>query len=425
MRAFLAVVAGLAAAFLVGCSDGSDGTPQDGGTGAHDAGVADAGASKFEILVLDESAPGQYPIAVAVAGERIGVAYFADTGGSPARQLRYVEPGSAPEAVADVDNVFGLSLAFDAEGAPLVAYLGGGSDDSLYWKQSDLALARRGAGGWITEILARESGEVPTGVATSDFGRVVGINPALLVDEAGEIFVAHRDIHGGQFPTDYQHSDIEVVEGRPGAWRRSVAVVGGNCEYGHGGVMSAALADGLPALAWSAQPGSALDNPQDVWFARRDEGGQWTEPKLLKATGSTHAGPVLGWSSETGYGIAVEDRSKGILWYLESANGTSWLPAEPIVGAGTGGWYPSLAFAPNGEPVVAYYVCSNASAATVCNPSEDALVLKRRRGGVWPAREEVVDPEGASWPRLALAGSKAVIAYKDPERTVLKVAVER
>ncbi len=425
MRAFLAVVAGLMAASLAGCSEGSEGTPQDGGTGTHDAGPADSGAPQFELLVLDESAPGEYPIAVAVAGDRVGVAYFADTGGSPARQLRYVEPGSAPEAVADVDNVFGVSLAFDAEGAPLIAHLGGGSDESLYWKQSDLALSRRGASGWATEVLARESGEVQTGIETSDIGKVVGVNPALLVDEAGEIFVAHRDIHGGQFPTDYQHSDIEVVEGRPGAWRRSMAVVGGDSEYGHGGVMSGALADGLPALAWSAQPGSAMDNPQDVWFARRDASGEWTEPKLLKVTGGTRAGPVLAWSSVTGYGIAVEDRSKGILSYLESANGTSWLPAEPIVGAGTGGWYPSLAFAPEGEPVIAYYVCSNASAATVCNPSEDALVLKRRRGGVWPAREEVVDPEGASWPRLALAGSKAVVAYKDPERTVLKVAVEK
>jgi hypothetical protein len=388
-----------------------------------DGGVADGGA--FEVAVLDSEAAGQTPLSIAVAGERIGVAYFAETGGSPSHELRFVEPGSPPQTVAEVDRVYGLSLAFGPDGEPRIAYLGGGDDGSVYWKQSDLALATRSGGVWSSVTLARNGGEAASGFETSDFGVVVGLWPALALTEPGELFVAYRDVHGGQFPTDYQHSDLEVVEGSPGSLRRSVAVLGANTLEGHGGMTSVTLAGGRPALAWSTQPGSQNDTPRGVWFARRGGDGGWGAPEKLAGPSDTRAGPSLSWREGLGFGIAFEDAGSGLLNYLESADGETWAPAEPVHGDGTGGWYPSLAFGPDGEPAIAYYVCSLSAAASECKPEDDALLLKRRRAGMWPARALTVDSGGAWWPRLAWAGARAAIAYKDPGCTVLKLAVQR
>jgi hypothetical protein len=328
-----------------------------------------------------------------------------------------------------VSNVFGVSLAFDEAGDPHVAYLGGGSDESLFWLQSDAALARRTGAGWSTEVLVRTGGEAASGVETSDFGNVVGLWPALVAGPEG-FLLAYRDAHGGQFPTDWGHADIEVVEGRVGAWGApKVAVLGGNTLEGHGAMTGAVLTPDGPALVWSAQPGGPTDTARDLWFARRT-GEAWSEPVKLRAVGDTSWGPSFAWSSASGFGIAYEDRGRGVLSFLASVDGESWLAPEPIFGSGTGGWQPGLAFDPEGEPAIVHYVCSTVSSASVCRAEDDALVVQRRRNGRWPIVPTVVDPEGGRGPRLVFAGGKMVIAYKDlsgegPTPRALKLAVQR
>jgi hypothetical protein len=413
------------------CPPANGGGEADGGgnNGTRDGGGPLPGPS-FDIAVLDANAPGRLFLAVAARGSKIGIAYYVDIGNSRF-EIRYVERGGTPSVVATgLQKVYGLSLALDLNGNPLVAYLGKdaqtASEPQSGWYESDLAVTQGNGSSWTTNIATRLSNEAVSNVVFNDTGTVVGLFPSIAVKPDGSLFIAYRDVHYGQFPTDWKKSDLETVEGAVGSWStRQVAALGGSWE-GAGGLNSAAIgANDEPAVAWSAYAGNAGNgSPVAVYFARRSNGTTWAATKVHNSAG-TNSGPSLAYDARVGYALAYEDQGQGITYYQESVDGQTWKTAEPMYTSPTGGWYPSVAFTADGNPAMAWYDCSVESGVQLCPAADDALVLAVRSEGMWPSNPWLVDDAGAYWPRLTYLGGKAVIAYKDVQAKTIKLAVEK
>jgi hypothetical protein len=434
-RQFLTLCLTLA---LVACKGGDDTPP--------DAGVKPDGGSNtnspFVQLTLEETANELQPLALAVGpGDVVGVAYFFRvTPTSDDYEIRYIQVSggqvSPPEKVATVQRVYGVSLAFDSNGRPAVAYLGGGSDDSVFWKQSDLAVSyRTGTNQWTESIAVRMGNEAVAGNAVSDRGFLVGLNPAIVFNGT-QAFVAYRDGHDGQFPQqDWAGSDLEVAIGGPGSWTVRVVSAGGDDKQAYGGHISMVMANGQPALVHDQVFGSADGTGMNVLFQRRRADGTWTPKLQVQTVANTQRGASLAWDPVLGYGIAVVERADSKLTFSECRGNTAsqctvasdWLAPDPVYQAGSGGWYPSLAIDPKThEPSIAFYICSNAAGANEggCSPNDDELRVTTRVEGNW--REVLVDSEGGWSPKMAfLSTGQRVIAYRAPANGALKLAVER
>jgi hypothetical protein len=423
---------------LAACKDdGEDPTP-DGGP-KNDGGLNPT--SPFTKLTLDGPNEIQ-PLALAVGpGDVIGVAYFFRLGSSDDYEIRYIQVSggqvSQPEKVATVQRVYGLSVAFDSNGRPAVAYLGGGSDESAFWFQSDMAVAfRTGNNQWTESIAVTQSGQAAAGNPVSDLGFLVGLNPALVFNGTQAI-VAYRDGHSGQFPQqDWAGSDLEVATGGTGGWTPTVVAAGGNNKQAYGGHISMVMgANGQPALVHDQVFGSADGTGSNVLFQRRNANGTWTGVLQVQTVGNAQKGASLAWDSVLGYGIAVVERSDNRLTFIECKGNTAtqctvagdWTTPDPVFQAGSGGWYPSLAIDPKThDPSIAFYICSNSPGANEgsCNPNDDELRVTTRIVGNW--REVLVDAEGGITPKMAyLSSGQRVIAYRAPSNGVLKLAVEQ
>lgn len=161
---------------------------------------------------------------------------------------------------------------------------------------------------------------------------------------------------------------------------------------------------------------SADTDGTNVLFQKRSTTGSWTAPAVLLNVSNTQTGATLAWDPAEGDGIAVLDRASNQLSYVNSLNGSAWNAVVPVFGAGSGGWYPSLAMDPvNHEPAIAFYVCSPRGAVneTGCLTDEDRLVVSQRVVGTW--RETLVDTGGGYHPKLGFfASGKRVIVYRRP-----------
>jgi hypothetical protein len=216
---------------------------------------------------------------------------------------------------------------------------------------------------------------------------------------------------------------------------------GGDNKNAYGGHLRMIIGkDNQPAIVHDQMFGTADTNGQNVIFQQRRTDGTWsTAGGTLLAISNTQTGATLAYDPTEGFGIAVVDRGTSQLSYINSANGLAWSAIDPVFGAGSGGWYPSLAMDPiNHEPAIAFYVCSARSSVneTGCNIAEDDLRVTQRIAGNW--REVVVDPGGGYAPQLSFfASGKRVVVYRVPPAIdpanglpvanvgALKIAVER
>lgn len=421
---------------LLACPAPGPNNPDGGNPGGSDGGT-NLGDS-FVRLTLDGSPTPLSPLAMAVGPQdQVGVAYFVRTREATDTQteefeLRFVEwqggQASAPERVVTVNLVYGVALAYDSNGRAAVSYLGGGADQSLEWLQSDLAVSYRQAPGqWVEQIAVRRSNEVLANNPVSDFGVVVGINPAMTFDGT-RAYVAYRDVHGGQYPQqDWAGSDLELAEGGPTSWAIRMVKAGGNDKQAWGGHISMVMAGSQPALVHDQVFGSANGTGQNVFFQRRQADGTWSAQLKVQSVSNTQLGASLAWDSQRGYGIAVLERSNHLLTYTESANGSTWTQPDPVFQQGAGGWYPSLAFHPSEhQPHIAFYVCSLSASANEfsCDSSVDELRLVYRVGNRW--QEQVLDEAGGWSPKLGfLSTGQRAVAYRDPATAAVYLAVER
>jgi hypothetical protein len=423
---------------LTACKGGDD-TPPDGGV-KPDGGSTPNGP--FTRLTLEQTENDLQPLALAVGpGDVVGVAYFFRvTPTSSDYEIRYIQVSggqvSPAEKVATVQRVYGVSVAFDSNGRPAVAYLGGGSDQSAFWFQSDLAVSyRTGTNQWTESIAVTRGDQALAGNAVSDTGFLVGLNPAI-VFSGTQAFVAYRDGHNGQFPQqDWAGSDLEVAVGAPGSWTARVVSAGGNDKQAYGGHISMVMANGQPALVHDQVFGSADGTGSNVLFQRRRADGTWTPKVQVLPVSNTQRGASLAWDPVLGYGIAVVERSDSKLTFSECKGTTAsqctapsdWLAPDPVFQAGSGGWYPSLAIDPKThDPSIAFYLCSNSAGVNEggCSPNDDELRVATRIEGNW--QELLVDSEGGWSPKMAyLSTGQRVIAYRHPVSGALKLAVEQ
>ncbi|RKH39511.1 hypothetical protein [Corallococcus sicarius] len=435
----------LGAALALGCGGGKPANPDAGTNPQTDAGPTE---TPYARLVVD-TGPSELhsisSIAMAVGPEdRIGIAYFVKVNDKDF-ELRYreVKDGvvqQTAEKVATVQRVYGVSLAFSSTGQPALSYLGGGSDQSIFWFQSDLAVSYRSANGtWTENIPVRRGDEVLAGNPVSDTGYLVGINPALTFS-GSQAIVVYRDCHNGQSPQqDWAGSDVELVQGGPTTWQRRVVAAGGNGgeeKPAYGGRLQMVMADGQPALVFDQAFGAADAPGQNVFFQRRNtDGTSWTPPVKVQSVGQTMLGASLAYDATVGFGIAVVDRNTDKLTFTSCA-GTSgtkcaapqdWTLPDPVYQSGSGGWYPSLAFDPaTHDPSIAFQICSLEAGRNEgsCSPSDDALVIATRVEGQW--RETTVDFDGGWSPKLAfLSDGKRVVLYRSGATKALTLAVER
>ncbi len=395
----------------------------------------------FDVVTLDPKTSEPMPLSLSIHDDRVGVAYFVSTdagvpsvdGGTSVMNydLRYIEWAAGQtkpfERVDTVQRVSGVSLDFRANGEPAVAYLGGGSDQSVFWLQSDAVLSRRSGSSWTSEVVTQTGDQANCGSPVSDRGFLVGLNPALVI-EGNTTFLAYRDGHDGQYPQqDWAGSDLEVAVSTGGGWTRGCAAAGGDQKDAYGGHISMTFAEGQPVLVHDRVYGSADNSGQDVLFQRRKPDGSWTTPQSVHPVGNGQSGPSLAYDPVAKYGVAVVERSENKLLYISSEDGAQWSAPDPVFQIGTGGWYPSLAFDPvNHEPAIAFYICAaNAGVAEGnCPADQDELRVAQLIGGTW--REGLVDAEGGYLPKVGfLSSGKRVVAYRDPRSGSLKLAVEQ
>ena len=199
-------------------------------------------------------------------------------------------------------------------------------------------------------------------------------------------------------------------------------------------------ADDQPAIIYDQMYNAGDVNGINVNFQKRSAtSGTWSAPATLLNIANTQTGASLAYDPQEGYGIAVVDRATNELSYVNSLNGTAWSALDPVFGAGSGGWYPSLAMDPvNHEPAIAFYICSPRGSVneTGCTTTDDKLMVTQRVVGTW--RETLVDANGGYHPKIGFfASGKKVIVYRTPPAIdpttgltvtgvgALKIAVER
>ncbi len=450
-----------------GCSpssgaDGGLGGGAGGGTGGAGGG---AEVTPFVVSWLDETARDATTFAMAIdtATDRVGVAYYTPSSsnsmqGVPDFDLKYLEwragVVSAPQTIRFVQRKVGLSVAFNrATGEPMVAYLGGdqgfAAGQSLFWFQSDAALAVRTNGTtWTEQRIATGGAQIPCGNGTSDRGFLVGLWPSIAYDAAGNFLYVYRDGHDGEFPLqDWNASDVEVWSGATPATATTGTCVaaGGDNKQAWGGHLQLVASPTETGLIFDQMFSSADTKGQNVVFQERSPAGNWSAPAAVASISDTQTGASLAWDSAEGFGFAVVDlggNGNRLSYFNRSPVGNpmrKWGAEDPVFGAGSGGWYPSLAMDPvHHEPAIAFYVCSPRASVspTDCLTSEDDLRVSQRISGQW--RETPVDFGGGYAPKLGFlsSGKRVVVSRVPPAKEAgsgatvpnvgaLKIAVER
>lgn len=442
MRIILAVVVVASACTNPPPAGGGGGGGSATGGGAGGGGTGGGGtAPHWTYYELDPTAAALdgHALAIDPTDQRIGVAYFADTDGGSEREVRYVDwrngTVSPPESWRTVHKLFGISLAYQPTGEPAVAYLGGGSDTSLAWTESDVEVAYRSNGNWTKSVPFTMSGQIamaPCNTNVDTTGFVVGLWPALaIVPVTGRTYLAFRDVHNGaNIQGDWGGSDLKLAEGVYPNWSGTcIAPADTGTKAGVGNHNAIAVGAGdQPVIAFDLDNDGALAG--DVYLTTRQPGGTWSAPIYVFGTSNAGSGPAVAWDADGGYGVAVGDKTTNIVSYRHSKDLTFWDSTEMVYGSGSGGWNASLAFDPNfGEPAVAFYTCSDAANQAEGHCPNAQLLLTQKVAGVWSHPLKIDDVGAAAAqsvvPRLAfLSSGKRVVVYPVPPSGHLRLAIE-
>jgi len=378
--------------------------------------------------------------------------------------------GFGAERVQTVQRFFGVSVAYQANGDPAVAYLGGPTDTAVtaFWYQNDAAIAYRSGGVWAEQVAAANSSppfSSPTS-APSDNGTVVGFFPALTF-EGNNAVLAYRDGHFGSSAGmgDWQAADLELAIGSTGNWTPVALLQAGNVKRAYGG--HSRIVSGANTLATGPRGAAVVSDRvpngpdtfgQDIEFSEQQADGSWKTtgalqpltavdtPSILGPNGAsqvpnTQAGPSLAYRDGFGYAIAVTNRSVNGAFFTSCATPANcpipggcdcsttngWDTLDPVFQSGSGGWYVSIAISPDGDPSIAYYVCSSQPNRNENNCTADDYLAVTNRGvsKIWSDHVLVVDTGPAFQTRMVFIGNRRVIGYRNGASGVLQIAVEK
>jgi len=375
--------------------------------------------------------------------------------------------GTPQKAHGPVINFVGVSLDYQPNGQPAVAYLGfttapGYDLSQAFWYQNDGVVNYRSTDGvtWTEETAVQTSGQAACGDPSCDNGTVVGLFPALLFDGNNGAILAYKDVHFGSSPLgDYGGADLELALGGPTSWTHQLIAPGkgglaSSCSSdarisrgSHNRMIHGASANPVLVSDLGDQFPPATSISRDLYFNER-QSGTWICPTSVLLSGeantvlNTQNGPTVAYDPVEGYAVAVTS--------VNSAAGgpealykncppskncnltSSWNVFQVVFGSGSGGFFASVAINPDThEPWVAHYFCSSTSGKTVdtCTPDNELKVSNSTRyGGVpGPWSDETVDTQGGFQTQSLFLSNptRLAIGYRDPGTGALKLAVEK
>ena len=308
----------------------------------------------------------------------------------------------------EMEGPSGLSLAFNGDGEPAVAYTGGPPEPtSSYCSANDAMLAVRSGGAWTEETVSAESNDSFTDRPESQAGYAVGWWSALAYDTDGNPAVIHQDVH---FLTlqgdDKRRADAEFAWRQGGAWTYEAVDPGEGAGDANDIIFDA---KGRPIVFYAIPVENNETSRHGVWAARRAEDGTWetvqihtgsTGYRISAAMDPAFNEPVAAFYSGPDYGIKIrrfigdEDFTDTDMWTSEIVRDARYDEGQQV----------SLAFAPDGTPALAYFRCKRYDAVDdACIPNDEALVFALQKRGEW--KMEVVEDgdilECGMYPSLA------------------------
>ena len=365
------------------------------------------------------------------------------------------------QRVQTVQRFFGVSVAYQANGDPAVAYLGGPPDfTETFWFQNDAAIAYRTGGSWTEQVAAQNSSPPFASPPSppSDNGKIVGFYPALIF-QGNSAVLAYRDGHFGSSAGsgDWNSADLEMATGGPTSWNPVALLQSGDSKRAYGG--HSRIIRGAKTLSAGPQAAAVVSDRapsgpdtfgQDIEFSEQQPDGSWKScgalqplttvdtPSILGANGAsivpnTQAGPSIDYRDTFGYAVAVTNRSQNAALFTACAVNTdctqpgNWDTLDPVFQSGTGGWYAAVAISPDGDPSVAYYVCSKQPNRNENSCTSDHYLAVTNRGlsQVWSDHVVVVDTGAVFQTRMIYMGKQRVIGYRNGASGILQIAVEK
>ena len=385
-------------------SDGNDtGNPPDGGD--TDTGTA---PDEWTIEQVENLSVGLQAKMVVGPQDDLAIAYWANEAyedglcdevpvDPPVRlrqEIRFAEKTSSSQewstelviAPVVIFGPTGLSLAYDPDGHPAVAFTGG-DPQMQFCGSNDAVLGVRESQEWTFETAAAESGESATGDPASDAGFVVGFWPALAYDSQGEPAIVHKDVHFGALQSDdFRRADAEFAWSTGSSWTHEAI------DYGDGaGGYNALVFDqeGRPVAFYLIPLDSNIVSRHGVWAARRENDGTWNTVKLH--SGSIHQEISAGIDPNTGAIVTAFYSAKNYAVrvrqlddpdsFTDTTAWTSELVCSPQYDEGR---HVSLAFTPSGRLALSFHRCRLLSSGSEsCDHNDEAVVFAIKDGNEW------------------------------------------
>ncbi|HEX4384976.1 MAG TPA: hypothetical protein VH083_18585 [Myxococcales bacterium] len=296
---------------------------------------------------------------------------------------------------------YGLSLAFDPQNNPAVAYMGGdisfndpdgvhddrwiaslasGDGPTAARLPSDLVIARKSGTTWTRTTLATSSDSIvsdkaQTTSSVDDQGAVTGLWAGLIFDKtpnSNSFHVVTRDLHFGAAAADFDGSNTEYAHFISGQAKPDIGEMvssrlfpttdifgkADSSQQIHGGGTYSQLvlgSDGQPAVSFATDTVSS-NGASQVWFARRTTAASlpagtnaWTRTQVANNQGRVGHGPSLAFSPTHGYAIALLGGTvgDGDLQVTFSADGVTWPSLttggpNTVEALGDTGYHPSV-----------------------------------------------------------------------------------
>lgn len=419
---------------LAACGEG-DGGPKDTDVEKPENTDDPIPAVPWAIETIEAENAGEYAdLKVAPNGD-IAVAYFAKDSyedgicdeiqaeSPPTRirfDLRYATKSSGGEwALETVDSPLypelegpaGLSLAFNSNGEPAIAYTGGEPDATSlgYCGANDAVLVTKSGGQWSPETACVNSGDSPTDREESQAGFGVGWWSALAFDSTGEPAIVHQDVHFVYLQSDdKRRADAEFAWRQGGSWIHEAVDPGEGAGTANDIIFDAA---GRPIVFYAIPVESNTASRHGVWAARRSEDGTWetvkihsgsTSYRISAALDPAYGEPVVAFYSGPDYGVKVrrlvggEDFTNLDMWTSEIVRDKQYDEGQHV----------SLAFTPSGDLALAYFRCKLYDGTNDgCNPNDEAVVFAINQRSTW-RREVVKEGDGMEcgmYPTLAFS----------------------
>lgn len=395
----------LAAILLPACGTGSiTGEAGEGGSGGGGYVIPGGEISgDWDIQVVDDNGNAGVLNRLCFNGQRQpSISYFVVAGA--VYWIRYAVYDGWTweiETVHETDTQTGCGLAMDPTGRPVLAYVGGDRTPLYYWPfQSDLLLSTWTGADWETEPVDEEG--------------VAGLWPSVGFDGFGLAGISYQDLGTGIDYNDFHLRDLKYGYSTGGVWTTETVDLDG------GGYYTNLLfdEDDQPAIAYC---GNVQDDHQAVKFAHRGDFG-W-EIRTVDSTVDCAEGSLSARNRPGGgFGIAYYDERNQDLKYATYMSGV-WV-RETVESHNQVGKYCSLAYGPDGQPVISYYYCGR-STDDDCQGGGDLRVAQRTQTG-WET--VTVDAEGNTglFTSIEVTSTGAVyVSYYDKSQEALKMAINR